>query len=490
MKSNASIIYNVFLAIGDFLALVAAFVSAYILRVSLSDMPIANQVSSLTYFKVFLILLPFWILIFALLGLYNSNIYERRFSELGRLLVGSFVGLLFVIFYNFLSVKSIFPAKLVPIYGFGLGFVFLVLFRNLARAIRSMLFGYEVGITNILIIGNTAISDELRHSLRDSRKSGYRILAIVGDKRRQHHADFTDFYEALESINSANKNGELRNYPGLNGIIQTELYPVEARNREILDYAQEHHISYRFIPGNTELFVGNIDVELFRNSIPVIAVRQTALFGWGRVVKRLFDLFFGGIFLILSSPLWLFIALSLKISEPNAPIFYQAKRFSRFGSIVKILKFRSMRQAYNNMTPEEGFLKMGRPELIEPYRNNGDQLKNDPRIGRVGRFLRATSLDELPQLFNVFHGEISLVGPRPLDIFELDQFSKKNLILSVKSGLTGLAIVSGRSAISFEERRKLDLYYVQNWSFWLDLIILAKTLRVVYERLWRRGDRY
>ncbi len=484
MKSNASIIYNVFLAIGDFLALIAAFVSAYILRVSVSDIPIANPVHSTTYLKVFLILLPFWILIFALLGLYTSNIYERRFSELGRLLIGSFVGLLFVIFYNFLSVESIFPAKLVPIYGFGLGFVFLVLFRNIARGVRTMLFGYDVGITNIVIVGNTAISDELRTSLHDSRRSGYRILAIVGDKRRQYHADFTDFGEALSALDKPT------NQHPLNGIIQTELYPTEERNREILDYAQEHHISYRFIPGNTELFVGNIDVELFRNSVPVIAVRQTALFGWGRVVKRLFDLVFGSILLILSSPLWLIVAFCVKLAEPSAPIFYRAKRLSRFGSVVHILKFRTMRQAYNNMSPEEGFRKMGRPELIESYRANGDQLEHDPRIGRLGTFLRATSLDEIPQLFNVVHGEISLVGPRALDVFEMEKFSKKNMILSVKSGLTGLAIVSGRSGISFEERRKLDLYYVQNWSFWLDIIILAKTIRVVYGRLWRRGVRY
>jgi exopolysaccharide biosynthesis polyprenyl glycosylphosphotransferase len=484
MKSNASIIYNVFLAFGDLLALIAAFVGAFILRVTLSDVPIAHPVSSFTYLKIFLILLPFWILIFALLGLYNSNIYERRFSEFGRLLVGSFIGLLFVIFYSFISVQAIFPSKLVPIYGFGLGFVFLLLFRNIARSVRTMLFSYNIGITNILVVGNTAISDELRTSLRDSRKSGYRVLAVVGDRRREFHTDFADFQQALSWLDSS------KSRPSLNGIIQTELYPAEERNREILDYAQEHHISYRFIPGNTELFVGNIDVELFRSSVPVIAVRQTALFGWGRVVKRLFDLFFGSILLILSSPLWLLIALGLKIIEPGAPVFYKAKRLTRFGNVAGILKFRTMRQAYNNMTPEEGFIKMGRPELIKPYRENGDQLADDPRVGRYGRFLRATSLDEIPQLFNVVHGEISLVGPRALDIFEMEKYSKKNLILSVKSGLTGLAIVSGRSGISFEERRKLDLYYVQNWSFWLDIVIIVKTIRVVYERLWRRGVRY
>ena len=142
------------------------------------------------------------------------------------------------------------------------------------------------------------------------------------------------------------------------------------------------------------------------------------------------------------------------------------------------------------MTPEQAFAKMGRPELAKEYRKNGDQLADDPRISRLGRFMRATSLDELPQLLNVIKGDISLVGPRALDAYEMEQYSKKNLILSVKSGLTGLAVVSGREGISFEERRKLDLYYVQNWSFWLDIVILLKTIRVVLARIFKQGARY
>jgi len=475
MKSNASLIYNFFLAIGDFLALVAAFIGAYILRVSISDTPIAHAVGSMTYLKIFLTLLPFWILIFALLGLYNSTIYERRFSELGRLLIGSFIGLLFVIFYNFLTVDPIFPSKLVPIYGFGLAFIFLVLFRNLARATRTMLFGYNVGITNIMIVGNTAVSDELRHSLRDSRRSGYRVLAVVGDKRRQYHADFSDFSEAITALKRNPRQSSL------NGIIQTELYPIEERNREILDYAQEHHISYRFIPGNTELFVGNIDVELFRNSIPVIAVRQTALFGWGRVVKRLFDLMLGAILLIVASPFMLLIVIALKLFD-RGPILLRQTRLTRFDQEFTLYKFRTIKAEYNGLSPEEAFTKMGRPELIAPYRDNGDQIPNDPRFTGLGTFLRAASLDEIPQLINVIKGDISLVGPRSLIPQELEHFKRRHTILSVKSGLTGLAQVSGRRDIPFEERRKLDMYYVQNWSFWMDIIILLKTVRVVLDR--------
>ena len=482
MKNNATLLYNAFLAVGDFLALVAAFIGAYVLRVSLSNAPIVNPIHSSTYIGIFLVLLPFWILIFALLGLYNSNIYERRFSELGRLLTGSFIGMLFVIFWDFLSVKPIFPAKLVPIYGFILAFVFLVLFRNLARLVRTQLFSYNIGLTKVILIGDTAITRELVNSLVNSRRSGYKIVAVIGGKRRIGTHPILTYSTFLEFLQSTPTE--------LHGIIQTELYADEARNAEILTYAQEHHINYRFVPGNSELFVGNIDVELFRSGIPVINVRHTALFGWGRVVKRLTDIFFGGFLLVLSSPLWLLIALAVKLNDPKGPIFYRAKRLTRFGTTIKILKFRTMKQAYNNMSPEEGFQKLGHPELSKQYRDSGDQLPNDPRVSAVGRFLRATSLDELPQLFNVVHGEISLVGPRALDTFELEQYAKKNLILSVKSGLTGLAIVSGRSGISFEERRKLDLYYVQNWSFWLDIVIFVKTIRVVLERLTRRGARY
>jgi len=481
LKSNASLIYNVFLAIGDFLALVAAFASAYILRVSVSDTPIAHQISSMAYLKVFLILLPFWILIFALLGLYNSNIYERRFPESGRLLIGSFIGLMFVIFYNFLLVTPIFPAKLVPFYGFGLSFLFLLLFRNIARAIRTMLFGYNVGITNILIVGNTRISDELRESLKDSRASGYRVLGVIGDQKRKHHADYSDFAHALVAIK--------RKDVSLNGIIQTELYAQEDRNREILDFAQENHISYRFIPGNTELFVGNIDVELFRNSVPVIAVRQTALFGWGRVVKRVFDIVVSLIMIIILSPIMLLTAIIIKLTDPSGPILVHGKqqnRLTRFNNVFKVYKFRSHYAKYSGKTDEEVFAMVGRPELIKEYRANGDKLPNDFRVTPFGRFIRQTSLDELPQLFNVLKGDISLVGPRALVPQELEQFAKKHTILSVKSGMTGLAVVSGRSDIPYEERRKLDMYYVQNWSFWLDIMILLKTIRVALGRVGAR----
>jgi len=479
MKNNVSLIYNLCLIVGDGLGLVAAFAGAYVIRVTISHRPLVAQVHAKTYISVFLVLLPFWILIFALLGLYNSNIYEKRFSEIGRLLIGSFIGMLFVVFWNFIATKPILPAREVPLLGLALGFLFLVIFRNGARFVRTTLFGYGIGITNVLIVGNTNMSDELVNSLADSKTSGYSVLGVVSshqNKKYAHIHHFSSFTQALESIKSET----------LNGIIQTELYAEEAKNREILDYAQEHHTGYRFVPGNTELFVGNIDVELFRSSVPVIAVHQTALFGWGRIVKRVFDLVFGTIALIIALPFMLIIALLILIFD-TGPILFRQKRLTRFDTTVKIFKFRTMKKEWSTgMSPEEAFEKMGRPELAKVYRASGDRLDKDPRITPLGRFLRLSSLDELPQLLNVIKGDISLVGPRALEPFELAWYSKKNLLLSVKSGLTGLAVVSGRSNLDFEERRKLDLYYVQNWSFWLDITILLKTFRTIVSR---RGAR-
>lgn len=470
MKNNASLVYNACLIVGDFLALVAAFVAAYILRVKLDHRPLLESIHAWPYLKAFLIILPFWILIFGLLGLYNSSIYEKRFVEFGRLLVGSFIGLLFLVFIDFASSEPIFPARLVPIYGFSIAFGLLVIYRNFLRYVRTMLFRYNIGLTRVVIVGDTSVTTEIVDSLLHNTRSGYKIVGIISKKVHAGSPDIPSFKSFGEFLKTDPK--------GLHGIIQTELFTNEARNAEILTYAQENHVAYRFVPGNTELFVGNIEVELFRNSLPVIVVRQTALFGWGRILKRLVDIGLGIVLLIIASPFMLVLAICIKLSDGGA-IFFRQERLTRYNQKFKVYKFRTLIAKYNGLDPEEAFVKMGRPELVKIYRENGDQIPNDPRFSVIGRFMRATSLDEVPQLINVVRGDISLVGPRALIPRELESYSKKHAILSVKSGLTGLAQVSGRREISFEERRKLDLYYVQNWSLWLDIVIITKTIRSV-----------
>jgi len=477
MKSNASLIYGFFLVLGDALALVAAFVVAYLLRGNFSKVPVAHPVQGVTYLKIFLLLLPFWILIFALLGLYNTWIHEKRFVELGRLLLGSFIGLLFVTSYAYFSNRTVFPSKLVPVYGFGLAFAFLVILRNLSRVLRNWLYRYGFGVTNLLLVGNTKMTVELIETLGDYKTSGYRIAGVVADKKQA-----SERYPNLRVFDNFDEASEHLNPNKIHGIVQTELYASGERNNDILDFAQTHHISSRFVPGNSELFVGNIAVELFRSSIPVIAVHQTALIGWGRVVKRFVDLIVSLLMLVPAVPIMFVIAILVKIFDWRGPVFYKDVRLTRFGNTVNILKFRTMKQAFSGLTPEQAFDKLGKPQLANQYRKNGDYLPDDPRISSIGGFLRRTSLDELPQLFNILKGDISFVGPRALQPHELNQFAKKDMILAVKSGLTGLAQVSGRRELPVSERRKLDLYYVQNWSLWMDLSILIKTVKVVVRR--------
>ncbi len=472
MRNNATHLYSFFLVIGDFVAILLAFAAAYIVRFHVFDTANIASVSGRSFLYALYATLPLWILIHALIGLYRQEIYEKRFTELGRLFSGAFFGTLVIIGYNFMSDQSFLPGRLIPVYGFVLAFLFLAIFRQVARLIRLTLFSYNRGINNILIIGDTPVSLELVEQLIDWQSSGYRILGVVSKKQSAHEAYpdlavFETFAEAVESIGIDN----------IHSLIQTELYPTPERNSEILTTAQENHIAYRFVPGNSDLFVGKIQVDLFR-SIPVIAVHQTALLGWGRIVKRIFDIIVGSLLLVIASPFMLLIALFIKLSG-GGTVFFRQTRLTRFNQEFRVFKFRSQHARYDGTTPEQAFKLMGTPELAKEYRDNGDQLSHDPRVTSYGKFLRATSLDELPQLINVIRGDLSLVGPRALIPQELAAYQKRHAILSVKSGLTGLAQVSGRRNISFDERRKLDLYYVQNWSFGLDLIILLKTFRAV-----------
>lgn len=464
MKNNASVVYGLLLVVGDFVALACAFLAAYLLRFRLlGDTPAG--VSGKTFFMAILATLPLWIIVHALMGLYSQSVYERRFSELGRILVSSVVGILAVIGYDFFTVGELFPGRLLPIYGLLVGFSFVVLFRTVARIIRRSLFRYGFGVSNILIIGDTPIAEQLANDLRHTDHSGIRVLGVVG--RRVHGvALFEDFQAAITSL-----------VQPIHGIIQTELYRSTEQNDEILAHSRNHHISYRFVPGNSDQFVGNISVDLF-GSVPMIAVHQTALIGWGRIVKRLFDLIVASLALVILSPLMIVVGLAIKLSDIKEPVFFRQTRLTRFNREFRVFKFRSIKRGLNT-SPEEGFALLGRPDLLKQYRANGDFLPHDPRFTRIGRFIRASSIDELPQLFNVLNGDLSLVGPRTLVPQELNTYERKHAILSVKAGITGLAQVSGRKDISFEERRTLDIYYVQNWSFWLDISILIRTLRVI-----------
>lgn len=471
MKNNTLILYRLILVIGDFLALTAAFSVAYILRVKYDTRPLIENIPAETYLYAIVLVLPLWIFVNGSIGLYSKRILERRFVEIGRLILGSFLGILVVIGYDFVIPDNLFPARLVVVYGLFLSFGFLLVFRTLARLTRRIMFSYRIGITNLLIVGSKKSVRSIIEQFIDTESSGYRVVGILGPELSEYPQ-----IPSFESIDQVKKRLKDTN---LHSIIQAELYKDEEKNNDLLGLAQKNHLEYRFVPANSDLYSGNIEVELFRE-IPVVTVNQTALIGWGQIIKRAFDIIFGTLALIITSPILLISAVVLKIANPKEPVIFSQTRLTQFNRGFKVYKFRTQYSKFDGTTPEEAFEKIGKPELAKQYRLNGDFIDNDPRVLRLGKFLRRTSIDELPQLFNVLRGDISLVGPRALIPQELAEYESRHHILSVKSGMTGLAQVSGRQDISFDERRKLDVYYVQNWSFSLDITILIRTIRVVF----------
>ncbi len=474
MKNNASLVYGFLLVVGDFIALLAAFSSAYLIRVRLDDRPLIDQIPGSTYITIFALLIPFYLIVFALLGLYKKDIYERRFQEIGRIFSGTIIGMLGIIAFDFIYNEPIFPARLVPVYAFLLSFFAIIIIRGLLRGFRKLLFAYGYGINNVMLIGSTNATTELAGLLHNSAVTGYSIVGYFGNKSLVPKK-----YEATHFASLDTALGALKN---VHTIIQTELYSDET-NQKIIDTARDNHIAFKFIPANVNLYTGNNEIELFHN-FPVIAVHQTALVGWGRVAKRLFDIVGASIGLVASLPIFIVVGLIIKITDPKGPVFYKHRRVSRFGTMFEAYKLRSMYWKFSTSSKSKKseidfFREMGREDLIKEWQKN-QKVKNDPRIMPIGNFTRKTSIDELPQLWNVLKGELSLIGPRPVTKVELERYkTASSIFLSVKPGITGLWQVSGRNETTFEERISLDLYYVQHWSFWMDLKIIYRTVIVM-----------
>lgn len=474
MPTRNARIYSIALIFGDFLTLLAAFTLAYVVRVQFDSRPLVAQIHGVDFIRSALVLIPFWLIAFASLGLYDNKVYARRLAEIGRMFIGSIIGILIVLGYAFVVNEPVFPARLVAVYAFVGSFVSLVITREIIRQIRTLLFRYGRGVSRVLIIGTTDAVADIASQLDDTRHSGYHIVAIAGPKRIVPAAfegrHFSRVEDALRHLK------QMR----ITTIVQTDLYDSSERNRQVMSAAQTDHIDYNFIPGEPEFYSGKNTIDVFLG-YPVIAVHQTPLVGWGEVVKRIFDLIVVTLLLIVLSPVYLLLMLLQKILNPG-PVFYVNKRLTRYAKPFGLYKFRTMGAQYGGRDAAEEFREMGREDLALEYEQNR-KVVHDPRITPFGRFLRATSLDELPQLFNVLRGELSLVGPRPILPQELYLYKGRGALLhSVKSGVTGLWQVSGRSNLAFDKRVELELYYAQNWSFWLDIKILLKTIPALFRK--------
>jgi len=476
MLSKNTKFYSLVLLGADFLALLAAFGGAYLLRVAFDDRNLLTARDDSYYFFAALAIIPIWLFVLGIMGAYHSVTYNRRLAEWGKIAIGSFIGVLLIIGWEYVSGERIFPARLVTAYVLLGSFAFLIIERELLRVVRGFLFRHGKGTSRVLIVGNSDATYDIARSLANTAKSGYKVVAIAGPKNIVpgnlgivNYRDFTHAEKDLKKLK-------------ISAIIQTDLYGTSERNQQILGASQMSHISYSFIPGEPEFYSGKNTVDVFLG-YPIISVSQTPLIGWGAVAKRIFDFIAALLLVIILSPIFLLLIIMQLILNPGNP-FYVSKRLSQYSKPVGVFKFRSMGRKYGKKNAIEEFEEMGRGDLVEEYKRDF-KVQKDPRITPFGKFLRNSSLDELPQLFNVLRGDLSLVGPRPIPKSELDaKFTETHgaILLSVKSGVTGLWQVSGRNDLTTEQRIQLELYYVQNWSFWLDIKILFKTLTVVFKR--------
>lgn len=463
MKKRSELIFSLVLVPIDYFMMILGFVAAYFYRLG-SDKPLAYNIGGMAYLRYLVILLPLWVLIFAMLGLYSLGSTRRRIDEVVKVFIASACGVMALIVLDFFNPEPLFPSKSILIYGFIATFVLITAARLIVSAIQRILFHYGVGVHQTLILAPAKLVASLARDLGP----GYHVL-------NGSLADFNARTAGLDDVLGVHKHHHI-----------DEIIHMHANSTEDarwLGFCQQQNIAYRFIPSIMGLYGTNVQTSL-HGGVPVLELRTTPLEGWGRIVKRIVDFITSLLGVVILSPLFLVIAIAIKLTDPG-PVFYLDERLSRTGKKIKIYKFRSMKAEYcdggkfGSKTREEVIASFGDPKLVEEFKKY-QKLKKDPRVSSLGRFMRKTSIDELAQLLNVFKGDLSLVGPRPIVESELDRYGELGgKFLAIKPGLTGLWQVSGRNDISYKERVELDIYYVENWSLWLDITILWRTLGVV-----------
>jgi exopolysaccharide biosynthesis polyprenyl glycosylphosphotransferase len=355
--------------------------------------------------------------------------------------------------------RELFDSRFILLATWILAIIFIILARLLARLIQRIMFAQGLGAHKIVLFGANNSTEDIAKEIYKNKKSGYQIVGR-----------FENFLNGnLEKLNDILKN------KGIDEIIQADTGLTREENLSLLDFADEHHLTFKYVADFFATQVPRVDMYTMAG-VPIVEVKHTPLDGWGKILKRFFDIIFSILLLIVLSPVFLIVAILVKI-DSQGPIFYGSKRVGAQGREITVWKFRSM------IVNAE---KMKQKILNKNERPDGPLFKmaNDPRVTRFGKFIRKWSIDELPQFWNALKGDMSLVGPRPHEVNEVEKYQKHHKkLLNIKPGVTGMAQVSGRSDLEFEEEVQLDIFYIENWSLWLDLIILLKTPFIVLARI-------
>lgn len=452
----------------DFIMIVLAALTAFSVRNVPSIIELKPLLYSFpfdAYLKIVLIVSPLFLLIYALEGLYDIRATRKFWKEALRIFGATSIGLVIIIVAIFLK-REWFSSRFIILAAWLLATTYVVLARYLLQLVqKSLLRNREIGVHRVLLIGKNSKMNIISQTIKKNKNLGYKVIDQID----------TAHLKVIKII---------KEQQGIDEIILCEPSITDDEQEKLIDYCMIHNVVYKYIPTGLQTFkfeIGMLSGE------PIIEVKGTPLDGWNKIAKRVFDIiasFFG---IIITSPIMLLTALAIKISSAG-PIIYKNERIGSDGKKFHVLKFRYMKWEHcvTRENPKNKEALDYEKDLIKKQsvrRGPLYKIKNDPRKTRVGSFIEKYSIDELPQLFNVLFGSMSLVGPRPHQEREIEKYMEYHRrLLTIKPGVSGMAQISGRSDLDFENEYKLDLYYIENWSMLLDIIICLKTIGVLFSK--------
>lgn len=459
----------------DFVMILLAATTAYFLRSLPTFEGYVSKVFNLSYTDYIwsvAYLAPICLIIFAFEGLYRMRVTRKfwpEFYQVGKATGLALIILIIVIFLN----REWFSSRFVILFGWAFSVLYIALTRLLVQRVQKwLLVRRGVGVHRVLLIGDNTKIKRVKKIFQKNRSLGYTVV---------------DQIETASIIHIK----EIRAKRGVDEIIVGDTSLTDDELAKLFDYCQINNITYKYLP--TTMQTTRFQMSVFCGE-PMIEYQHTPLDGWGRVWKRLFDIVAGGILTLIFAPFMLMIALLIKLEDTAGPVIYKNRRIGENGEIFYVYKFRYMQWRYC-ITKENPHMEEAiafEKKLIEErnVRKGGVlyKIKDDPRRMKVGAFIERFSLDELPQFWNVLRGEMSLVGPRPHQEREVEQYAEYHRrLLTIKPGITGMAQVSGRSDLPFEDEYRLDIFYIENWNLLLDIIICLKTAGALLKR--RRNNK-
>lgn len=447
----------------DFVLINVGFWLAYIIRYELR-FPItvaeANYVGYTEYIPISLLLSLFLLLIYRIEGIYNYVRGRSWLEELYSLLTATFTGIVILVFIFFFF-RPQFYSRLIYLYAG----ILIVILLTLSRVVTRMVLGHMrkrgIGVDRALIVGAGEIGRAIMRNVLAQPDLGYRIEGFIDDDPSK--ATIGNF----QLLGGTDQLPRILRQHKIDEILIT--LPWHARDKivRIMVDAETAGARVKIVPDLFQLSLSKIAVDAV-GGIPLIGVKDSAISGSALSIKRVMDVLFSiVIFIVLLIPMAIIAVLIKSTSE--GPIIFKQQRVGRGGKLFTAYKFRTMRVGADNEQESLKHLNEASGPLFK--------IRNDPRMTRIGKWLRRTSFDEFPQVLNVLRGDMSLVGPRPPlpnEVAQYEEWHKRRL--DAAPGLTGLWQVSGRSELTFDEMVMLDLYYIENWSPWLDLWIMIKTI--------------